>query len=219
MSGRSHITICVLVCAAVYCAGCGGSPGSGSQAATITVNAQSLAPFSTQIRVNDTVTWVNADTQSHYVVSGTLEMVPVSQRQTRRILINQNNSFTPSSLDANYGDTVEWQNNRSTPYELNIVNQLGTIIAVLDFDQGEIIPVNSFQFAGVYLYEQADITSIRGVLRLFGVGNSDSKFQSQLLATGGTFTRQFSTAGTFNYYITSPLYPNTSFLSGTIVVQ
>ena len=219
MSARGYLILSVLVCAAIYAAGCGGSPGSGSQAATVTISAQSLSPFKTQIRVGDTVTWVNNDTQSHFVISGTLQMVPVSQRQTRKIFIEQNNSFVPPSLDANFGDTIEWQNNRTTPYALNIVDQFGTLVTTLAFAQGQVIPVNSFQFAGIYLYEQADITSIFGTLRLSGVANPDNQFQSQLLLTGAFFQRQFSAAGTFNYFITSPLNPNTSFLSGTVVVQ
>jgi plastocyanin len=220
MFTRHCLAISIAAAFVVYCAGCGGgSSGSGTQAGTVTINSQSLSPFRVQIKPGNIVTWVNNDSQSHYVISGTLAMVPVSQRQTHRIFIDQNNTFTPPSLTANFGDTIEWQNNRATTYALNLIDQYRNTLATLAFAQGQVIPVNSFQSAGIYYYEQADISSIFGILRLTGVGVPDNQFQSQLLPTGGQFTRQFFSVGTFNYYVTSPLNPNTSFLTGQVVVQ
>lgn len=220
---RVAVAVCLLAFAVIYAAGCGGSSGNGggggTQAATVTINPQSLSLFRVQIKPGDIVTWVNNDSEPHFVISGTLAMVPVQQRQTRRIFIDQNNSFTPPSLEANFGDTIEWQNNRATTYALNIVDQYESLLTTLAFAQGQVIPVDSFPSAGIYFYEQADITTIFGTLYLSGVGVPDNQFQSQLLATGGQFTRQFFSVGTFPYYITSQLNPNTSFLTGIVVVQ
>lgn len=215
---RVCITAVLLIGLCIYLAGCGSS-GGGSQVSSIRINSSSLSPFSVQVRPADSVQWINADTSRHQVVSGVLDPVPVGQRKTVRILIQPNNTFSPPSIDANLGDTVEWQNNRLTSFTLEIFDENSSLIATLNFAQGQIVPYNAFQSAGVYTFRQQNNSAFSGFVRLFGVPRPNNLFASQILNTGDTFTRVFASSGTFGFYVLDPSSPGSAFLDGTVSVQ
>ena len=210
----------VAILVAVYAAGCGG--GSSQNGATTTVNITATRFFAQNITINagNKVQWVNTDNTVHQVVSGTLLSTSNPVLVTPPISINENNSFTPPALEANYGDTIQWQNNRQQPFVLVIVDASNIVRATLTFQRsGQIIGFSGFPSAGYYTFQQQGNSAFIGSLVLFGTPKPDGAFQSQPLPPGGSFSTQFNTRGAFPYFDLDQNDPNRSFRTGSITVQ
>lgn len=211
----------ILIAIAVHLCGCGGSDGGGSsQVATVNIEQNRFFPKNVTIKAGDRMTWVNTVDTVGQVVSGTLAATTSPRTRTPVISINQNNTFTPDTFEANLGDTVQWQNNRSAAFNMDIVNDAGVPQITLSFTRtGQIIALSSFPGAGFYTYQQQNNANFFGTLRVFGVPTPDGNFASQPLAKGGSFTTQFPTRGTFPYYSLNQDASSRSYITGTITVQ
>lgn len=212
--------VALLLIIAVALSGCGGST-SGSTS-TVNITDTSFFPQNLTITATNRAQWVVNTSGLHQVVSGTLSPTPNPQLRIPVISINQNNAFTPNSFEANYGDTVQWQNNRSQAFLMDIVDSSNTVRATLSFAQtGQIIQLNTSQLpsAGAYTYQQQGNSAFSGQLFLFGAPTPNQQFQSQVMSTGGSFSTQFNSPGVFPYYDLDQSNPNRSFRTGTITVQ
>ena len=199
-------------------AGCGGgSGGSNNNGAIALVNIQtvSFVPKNTTITVGMSVQWTNIDSASHQVTSGTLGKTS-NPTTVGPILINNNSTFTPILTQANFGDTITWRNDQTGSFALVIQDEANNVVATLNFLPGQIVSFTNFPTAGQYLFTQQNNPNFRGMLTLFGVPHPDGQFQSQVLGTGGTFTRPFPIAGTSPYYDLNPTNPNQSFMTGRL---
>jgi plastocyanin len=199
--------------------GCGGS-GNGSQSATVRILSNQFSPKVLTIKAGDRVTWVNADTKPHKIVSGTL--LPTTNPQTRTpiISINQNNTFSPSTFQANLGDTIQWQNNRMSDFIMDILDETGSLVASLQFVRsGQVLQFSGFPNAGLYTFQQRNNPLFAGAVTVFGTPSPNGAFQSQRLNPGDSFTTRLNSPGTFNYFGLNEAEPNRSFLTGKIVVQ
>lgn len=218
---RMTIGLVVAVALALV-AGCGGGGGSSgnSQASVVRIESTRFNPKTVTIRVGDRVQWTNVDVNPHQVVSGTLSPTTNPQVLTPIIRIEQDNTFVPPAFQARLGDTVQFRNDRSAAFTMDIVNDAGAVVATLNFVQsGQVIQFSGFPTAGLYLIQQQGNPNFRGVVTVFGTPNPDNRFQSQVLGNGGTFTTQFVSPGTFSYFDQNPANPNQSFMTGTVIVQ
>ncbi len=100
-----------------------------------------------------------------------------------------------------------------------IMDDASNVVATLSFLQGQIVSFSNFPSAGQYVFMQQNLPSFAGSLTLFGIPHPNNQFQSQVLQTGGTFTRQFPNAGTFPFYDLNQTNPNQGFMTGTIKAQ
>ncbi len=200
-------------------AGCGGGSG-GSSGSVVRIQSTQFNPKTITINAGDRVQWTNSDSVNHQVVSGTLLPTSNPQVLTPVISINQDNTFTPATFQADLGDTVQWQNNRLSPFTMEIVNETGGVVDTLNFAQaGQIIRYSGFPNAGFYTFRQQNNALFSGTVTVFGVPNPDLRFQSQVLGPNGTFTTEFDNPGTFPYFDQNPSDPNRSFMTGTVVVR
>lgn len=204
---------------AVQIAGCGGGSGS-SQAFSVNIQSTRFVPKTLTTSQGARIQWTNVDTQPHKIVSGTLLPTSNPVIRTPIIQIQQNNTFVPNTFQANLGDTIQFQNNRSAAFTLDIVNDAGSVVASLAFDQsGQVRQFSGFPAAGFFSYQQQNNPLFSGSIFVFGVPNPDGFFVSQTLGQGGTFTTQFNNRGTFPYFDLNQSSPNQSFITGTIQVN
>jgi len=200
--------------------GCGSSSGGSSQAVSINIQNTRFIPKTITISVGNRVQWTNIDVNPHKIVSGTLLGTTTPITRTPIIQIQQDNTFSPPVFSANLGDTIRFQNNRSSSFSLDIVNDAGNVVSSLTFSQsGQVQEFSGFPTAGFYTYQQTNNPLFKGAITVFGTPNPNGAFVSQTLGQGGTFTTQFNTAGVFPYFDLNQADPNQSFITGTIVVQ
>lgn len=217
--GMRNTIALLLIVVLVQFTGCGGS-GNGSQSATVRILSTQFSPKVLTIRAGDRVTWVNTDTSSHKIVSGTL--LPTTNPQTRTpiISINQNNTFSPATFQANLGDTIQWQNNRVSDFTMDILDETGSLVASLQFVRsGQVVQFSGFPTAGFYTFQQRNNPLFAGTVTVFGIPNPNGAFQSRTLNPGDSFTTEFNSPGTFNYFDLNEADPKRSFITGKIIVQ
>ena len=200
--------------------GCGSSSGE-NQTFTVRIQADGFVPRSLNIKPGDTVVWVNGDTEPHRVVSGVLDQT-VSPIILEPIAIKPDNTFVPDSVEANFGDAVRWRNDQVAHFVLDIVDNVGNVVASLDLEPGQIVPsppTQLFPSAGRYTYQQRNLPQFFGTLTLFGVPDPDGNFDSGVLPTGGDFRRTFNSVGAFPFFDLDTSDPNKSFRTGQITIQ
>lgn len=215
----SKWTLSVLTIIAATCLySCGGGGGGSKSAYVVQIQSTLVYPKTTSIKSGDSVQWVNKDTASHQVASGTLARVsnPVILPE---IEIRSGNTFVPSSLSADFGDTVRWHNLTGSEFVMNIVNDAGTVIDTLTFANGEVKSYTDFPTAGKYTAQKKGNVFFSGTVTLYGIPTPNGIFQSDILPNGGTFTRKFSGYGTLPFYVLDPNDPSRAFIMGNIVVQ
>ncbi len=208
----------LLIVAAICLYSCGGGGGGSKSAYVVQIQSTRVYPKTTSIKSGDGVEWVNKDSAAHQVVSGTLAKVsnPVTLPE---IEIRSGSTFAPSSLDANFGDTVQWHNLTGSEFVMDIVNDAGTVIDTLTFANGEVKSYKDFPTAGRYTAQKSGNAFFSGTVTLYGIPTPNGIFQSDILPNGGTFTRKFSGYGTLPYYVLYTDDPNEAFITGSIVVQ
>ncbi|MCE5323476.1 hypothetical protein LLG46_09215 [bacterium] len=214
MSRLFTVIICVL-----YICGCGGGGGGGgSDAFVVRIQTQRVSPKTLTIKSGDSVQWINTDTDPHQVISGTLDKVsnPVILSE---IVIQADNTFEPSTLEGNFGDTVRWRNATGSDFTMDILNDAGTVIATLTFANGEVQGYSQFPTAGKYTAQKRNNVFFSGTFTLYGVPNPNGLFQSDVLINGGTFSRKFTGSGTVNYYISNIEDPDKTYITGSITIQ
>ncbi|MEN6355659.1 MAG: hypothetical protein ABFD83_01095 [Armatimonadota bacterium] len=209
-----------MIIAGILCiCGCGGGGGGGnSNAFIVQIQSQRVSPKTRSIKSGDSVQWVNTDTNPHQVVSGTLDKVP-NPVTLSEIVIRPDNTFQPSTLEGNFGDTVVWRNATGSDFTMDILDDSGTVAATLTFTNGEVKGYSQFETAGKYTAQKRGNVFFSGTFTLFGIPNPSGTFQSNVLINGGTFTRKFTGTGTLSYYILNPEDVDKSFITGSIVVQ
>ena len=210
----------LLMACAIYAAGCGGSSGSDTTSTAIRIETTRFVPKNLNVQVNDSVTWINASSVPHQVISGTL--LPVSNPQILApISIASNNVFVPENITANLGDTVRWRNDTGRQFTMDILDDANVLIATLVFGQGEVIGFSGFPTGGIFTFQERNNLFFSGTVTVFGVvpNQVNIRFKSQVLINGDTFSVQFTTPGTFPFFAIDPADPARSFLTGTINVQ
>ncbi len=209
----------ILIAIAACVSGCG-SNGNTSEAVTINIEQNRFVPANVTVKAGSRVQFVNVDTQVHQVVSGTLAATTQPVIRSLIIQINEDNTFVPDTFEANWGDTVQWRNNRSQPFVMDIVDSSNTPVVTLSFVRtGQVIAFSSFPGAGFYRYQQQNNSNFFGTIKVFGRPVPDGNFNSLPLRQSGTFTTQFPSPGTFPYFDLDQNDPNRSYITGTITVQ
>jgi plastocyanin len=193
------ILICFLVFAiAASFTGCGG--GSGSPAdATFTIRGFAFEPSTVTIRVGETVTWVNADNQTHTVVSGTLEATRFPELFSVNMLDNQ---FVPEELIIDLGDTVRFFNQSNFTRQIEIKDPVSLNVVFLSpvLPPGGQVDVR-LGGAGVFSVRVSDNPNVRMVLTVAGIPGPDGSFPSSgTLTPGEKFSVTFNTPGNFPFY-------------------
>lgn len=211
----------IMIFAALFIAGCGGSNGNGD-VNDVQIQSTQFVPKVITINAGDSVRWRNSDSQTHRIVSG--ELLPVTDPDDAgTILILNSNQFSPSFLEADFGDTVAFSNERTLSFDLEIVDDAGNVVISRTLGPNELIEIGAgaggFPSAGAYTFRRQGSLTFVGTLILTGVPDPDGEFMSEPLAPGATFTRQFPVPGVFPYFSQDETDPNESFITGTVVVQ
>lgn len=212
------IVILLLIALCIACfSGCGGGGSSSGSDTTATVRIEPTRffPNNVTIKAGDKVQWVNTDTQPHEVVSGTL--LETGTPAAVRTFIISNTSLIPPAMTANFGDTIQFNNQSMANVTLSIRDSNNHQISSITILQGN-IETFDFPSAGQFFFKQTN-AEINGSIILFGAPNPTGEFRSVLLPSGGTFTVQFDTPGTFEYFDENQTNPNQSFMTGKVTVQ
>jgi len=220
---RLALAILSIICL-ISALGCGGGSGGGNDNVSVNIQGSSgsntpvgrFYPKNVTIQPGDKVTWFNTDTVAHQVVSGTL--TPQGNPLVVYTITIGITGFSPAFLQANLGDTIRFNNLTGSTFEMVIVNDNGQVVSDVTLAQGELRTI-TFPGAGAYLFRQAGSQLNVGQIVLYGQPTPDNQFESPVLSPGQTFTRQFNTTGTFNYFDLNQNNPNQSFMTGTISVQ
>lgn len=213
------ILIAVIGFAICCVSGCGGGSGSGGNPGTTSVikdTATRFIPKNTTITAGNSVQFVNSDTETHKIVSGTLEKE--GDPSVIHNIIITSTGFSPSSVQANWGDTIQFSNNQISTFTIDILNEDETVLATFSIDAG-MQQTFDFQNAGLYIIQKHNNSAFRGVITLFGSPNPSGVFQTPELGNGGTFLVQFNNPGAFPFFDENLSNPNRSFKTGTINVQ
>ncbi|MHB9038020.1 MAG: hypothetical protein ACYC64_15285 [Armatimonadota bacterium] len=215
----SRVALLVMVGIVAICIyGCGGSGSSPQDAFVVQIQSQRVTPKTISIKSGDSVEWINSDTVSHVVESGTLDQV-ANPTVLSEISIRPDNTFQPSPVSANFGDTVRWRNDTGLPFTMDIVNDANAVIASFNLQNGQVVSYSNFPSAGMYIAQKRGNVFFSGVVILSGVPHPNGIFQSPVLITGGTFTRKFTGSGTLPYYVLDINNPNKSFIVGSVTVN
>lgn len=214
---RTALAVVLILCLA-YAVGCGGSSSNGGSLTLVDIKPGQFVPKSITVSPGTNVRWINMDTIDHQVVSGTLARTsnPIT---VGPIEILPSNVFSPNTFEANFGDTVQFSNERSLPFDLEIVDDAGTPVVERTLGAQELVEISDFHYAGRYTYRAKGSPSFKGTLILFGVPTPDGAFQSQPLTSGEAFTHQFNTTGTFDYFDLNQADLARSFMIGSVTVQ
>ena len=191
---------------------------SSGQSRSISIESTRFFPKTLTISVGDRVTWINVDQTPHKVVSGVLLATP-NPATLNPISIRPDNTFDPEVIEANFGDTVRWRNDRAQPFMMDIVDDALTTVASFAFNTGQVIGYSNFPAAGAYRYQQRNNSLFRGTAFIYGIPSPNGLFESEVLLNGGTFTRQFNAPGVYTFYDLNQSNPKKSFMTGTIFVQ
>ncbi|MCE5314293.1 MAG: hypothetical protein ABFD49_04300 [Armatimonadota bacterium] len=216
MARLTLLALIIMVALSIH--GCGGGGSGSSSAYVIRIQSQRFYPKTITIKSGDGVQWINSDTQSHVVASGTLEKVS-NPEVLSEIAIQADNTFSPSEVEANFGDTVQWRNDTGFDFTMDILNDAGVVVETLEFTNGEVIGYSDFPAAGLYTTQQHGNVFFSGTIILYGVPNPDGVFQTPTLPNGGTFSRTFTGSGTVPYYVLDLDDPNKSFITGSLTIQ
>ena len=202
-------------CVVVIC-GCGGSNSTDTQ--IISIRSDRFDPKTVTVDKGSQVRWVNTESQPHKIVSGVLDRV-ANPQILPPISIRSNDTFDPNNIQANFGDTLRWRNDRLAQFNMEILDDAGTVIATIPFDVGEEKDFSGFPSAGRYTYRQVNNFFFSGTATLFGIPNPNGLFESTTLNFDDSFMHTFDSTGVFPYYDLNQAQPNRSFITGTVVVQ
>ncbi|MCE5198267.1 MAG: hypothetical protein ABFD54_00690 [Armatimonadota bacterium] len=202
----------------VILAGCGSSNGDGGGGQQNSVNIQNsqVTPKNVNVDVGDSVRWINLDSIPHQVISGTL--LESGSPTTIHPIVISGSGFSPQVSQINFGETIRLSNTRTVSMNVNVVNDAGQVVEVLSIPQGGQIDYQ-FPSAGAFSLKDTSGLLLTATVIVFGTPNPNGIFQSVTLGTGDTFTVQFDTPNTYNYFVLNANNPNQSFMTGTVTVQ
>ncbi len=214
-----NMLIALLVLAMCCIVGCGSSTSNGgTNSFVVRIESARVTPKFTTVNVNDTVQFINSDTLTHQIVSGSLD--PQGNPLVDHLITIGNTGFSPIATTANFGDMVRFSNASMglNAFVLDIVDDNGQVISSLTLPVGD-SQTFDFPAAGLFTFRSHVDPLFRGAITLFGQPNPSGFFQSPILRNGDVFTKQFTTPGTFSFYALDQKNPNKSFITGTITVQ
>jgi plastocyanin len=193
------ILLCFLAFAFVVpFTGCGG--GSGSPAdATFTIRNFGFEPHTVTVKVGTTVTWVNADIQTHTIASGTLGSINSPRVFSVNLL---DNGFTPVELNIILGDTVRFFNQSNFTRQIEVKDPVSLNVVFLSpmMPPGTAVDVR-LGSAGEFSVRVSDNPNARMVLTVVGIPNPDNRFPSSgTLTPGQKFSVTFNTSGNFPFF-------------------
>ncbi|MHB9038019.1 MAG: cupredoxin domain-containing protein [Armatimonadota bacterium] len=205
---RFIAVIAVLVILLSVC-GCGGGGQTDSNRNTsVSVLSTSVVPADIAISQGDRIAWTNDASSMRKVVSGTLEPVEVPVVRDA-ISCLADGAFSPVTLDADLGDTIQWHNMRAktgvagavTDITVEILDASNKVVKSLVIKGTETGSFSSFPRAGKYTYRIAGTTTPTGTLTLSGVPTPDGEFESMFLAEGQRYSTYLNQPGVQSYYI------------------
>lgn len=215
-----RIALSAVVLALIMClVGCGSSNGTNGGAGVVTVNIQSdrVSPENVIVSVSDQVKWINATSSPKQVISGTLD--ETGSQLVEHIVIIGNTGFTPSAFEANFGDTIKFNNLTASTFNLEIVDTGGQSVANISLLAGRLSEDVEFPSAGKFTYRKQGNSLFDGTVTLFGQPNPSGQFQSPVLLNGGTFIAQFDVQEFIPYFVLDVNNPNRSFITGSVRIQ
>lgn len=215
-----RVTISIVIVIVYAClAGCGGSSGTNGATglAVIYIQPDEVNPQNVTTAVNNQVKWINASNSPKQVISGTLG--PSGSPLVERIITIGNTGFTPNALEANFGDTVKFNNLTLSTFNLDIVSSGGQLVTSVSLLPGQLSQNIEFPAAGKYTYRKQGNSLFNGNIILFGDPNPSGQFQSPVLSNGDTFTAQFDFPEFIPYFVLDVNNPSRSFITGSIRIQ
>lgn len=215
---RYIIVALLLASCAFSLGGCGGGAANTSTPTSYLVNVSDsrATPKINSVRQNDTVQFLNAGTNPHQFFSGTLD--PQGDPTVIYTVSIGNTGFNPILLEANLGDTIRFANQGNSVFFLDIVDDNGRVVTSYTLPIGSSQTV-TFPSAGMYTVRNANDFVTKATVILFGKPNPNGLFQSPVLPNGGTFSKQFTQSGSFQYFSVNIDNPFRSFVTGTVNVQ
>lgn len=186
--------IVVAILSVVLVMGCGSSDPDND---IITIRNFEFEPDELTVTVGTTVTWLNGESATHSVVSGTLD--PTIITRSFNIDIEQTD-FSTDLLTIDLGDTVIFRNVTDTPRQVEIrdlQDRLAFLSLELQRDQtAQFIP-NS---AGRYIVRDDITPTLQMTIDVVGVADPDGLFNSGVLSPGEKFEFTFTTPGQFRFF-------------------
>ncbi|MCE5323500.1 hypothetical protein LLG46_09340 [bacterium] len=196
--------------------GCGGGSGSSIRNSEIDVASTRSSPADTSVSQGNKVVWVNNTSSTIKIVSGTLE--PVRHPTTRDISCLVGGTFSPDSLDADFGDTIVWRNmDTENSIVVEILNASNKVIKSMAIEPLMTGSYSGFSRAGKYKYRVADSTTSCSLV-LYGVPTPDGKFESMYLTGGKKFSTYLFESGVQSYYIIESNSTGSSCVTAEITV-
>lgn len=201
---RKFVFWLFLISLAVILVGCGGGNNNDPKD-SVTIRDFAFVPQNLTVTQGTTVTWSNAGSTTHTVVSGTLDAFLFKDL----ILVDlQDIGFTnPNLVDGvlrvHLGDTIRFTNQSTIPRQVEVKR-------TVDLQQIFITPVllnKQFSDYQTTLGGPGDFTVKDSVnqahtfeLLVEGRANPDGLFDSGPINPGQSFEHNFNTVGTFPYF-------------------
>ncbi len=203
-----HLLLCLFALVIVVpILGCGGGNGNDDGNNDITIRNFGFNPRTKTVNSGDTVRWVNADTVTHSVVSGTLGPVSNPIVEPINVIDNHFESTTTNiinnTLTVKLGDVIRFTNLDTLTRQIEVKDQQ-TLEPV--FISQQIVRNQTADWktatagAGFYTVRDSLNPAIPLTVIVIGVPHPDGKFSSGILAPGDKFEVQFDTPGTFPYF-------------------
>lgn len=192
------ISLFLLLLILVGCGGKGTGETGPGDSDTVTIRSFDFIPSETRVPIGTTVTWVNANTEPHSVVSGSL--APVSIPTIVGVGLLDEGRFTQDSVTVNLGDRVRMRNLTAVFQALEIRDEQmhpfwrGLILGPEAFFEFEPSRVGRFTAVNPVLPEKSLTITVQGF------PSPDGAFSSGTLARGETFQFTFTTPGRFEYF-------------------
>jgi plastocyanin len=217
--GRDKLRLARLyaVITIVFCAiGCGGGSGSSDRSSEVSVISTKSSPGDLTIPLGDKITWINDTSSVIKIVSGTLSKV--ASPTSRDVCCLAGGSFSPDSFDADFGDTIVWQNmDTENSIIVEVLNSSNKVIKSLSIEPLMTGSYSGFPRAGQYTYHIYG-SAESGSLTLYGVPTPDGKFESMYLAEGKKHSAYLFQSGFQSYYIVKQNSADTSCITAQINV-
>lgn len=211
-------TVLTLLASLIGCGSTDGTNGGGGgNVVSVTIQSDRVSPQNVTISPGNKVMWVNSSSTPKQVISGTLD--ETGSPLVEHTITIGNTGFTPAALEANFGDSIVFNNLTPNTFHLQILNTGGQVVSSLSILAGHLSEPIQFDKAGKYFYQNDNNSLFKGSLILFGQPNPSGQFQSPVLFNGGTFTAQFDVQEFIDYFVLDVNNPNRSFISGSIRVQ
>lgn len=205
---RPILMLLLALAAAALLFGCGSSI---PRERVITIRDFDFEPDVRTVTTGDEVTWANADSVTHRVVSG--ELLATAFPTVFDVDVLQT-EFAPDQLTVALGDSVRIQNSTQLPVQIEVKERDLDAVFLSAVLQPNETTVFTSDKAGRFRVRDAIGPTREMQLTILGTPDPDGLFASDVLDQGENFKFTFTAPGTFTYFCSIH-----SFENGTVVVN